>query len=98
MRQKTRIIVLRVAGVAATGAVAWAFFWCSGWHTTAVFASTIIWCAGYPLFDILEARIPVLRERRRKRGLCPSCGYDLRATPERCPECGAVPMNVKAKV
>lgn len=30
----------------------------------------------------------VLRRRRRGPGLCPECGYDLRASLGRCPECG----------
>lgn len=35
------------------------------------------------------------RRREARWGHCPSCGYDLRASPGRCPECGNVPTKVE---
>ncbi len=51
------------------------------------------------LFAALPARWGVVTWRRRKRepGACTGCGYDLRATPHRCPECGRVPSSLKGR-
>ena len=53
------------------------------------------WCLLIPLwmptlgFAVgLLALSPLRRRRRRKRGLCAKCGYDLRGSKDRCPECG----------
>ena len=58
------------------------------------------WYLGAPhwivaaVFAVLPAARVTAAWRRRlrsRRGLCPSCGYDLRASAGRCPECGTAP-------
>jgi hypothetical protein len=66
----------------------------------------VLWLR-FPILVIAACLLPALRiagpvrrarraRRRRKRGLCPTCGYDLRASPDRCPECGATPSALGA--
>ena len=61
-------------------------------------AEFTLYAAPYWAIAGLAALPPVLVLVRRRRtlrrlrfGRCTRCGYDLRATPGRCPECGAVP-------
>ena len=60
---------------------------------------TVSWSATVPSWavylltaGILVAitRPAVVRRWRRRHSRCERCGYDLRASPKRCPECGAV--------
>jgi len=59
--------------------------WLMGWR---------VWIP-YWLLVIIFLLLPIYGGYRRIRygkriatNCCPSCGYDLRASPERCPECG----------
>jgi hypothetical protein len=57
------------------------------WTTFAVV--TGFWPLGW-----LDVRLRLRRRAARaKAGQCAQCGYDLRATPDRCPECGAMPIR-----
>ena len=55
--------------------------------------------AFFPL-AVLGVRSWIRHLRGSVAGLCPHCGYDLRASPERCPECGTAarkPTTAAAK-
>jgi hypothetical protein len=67
-----------------------------GWLATARVVPDSIWI-GLPLWPLFVPLLIMLawrtiserqRAQRRAAGRCVQCGYDLRESPVRCPECG----------
>jgi hypothetical protein len=73
------------------------FYWAHDHPFTGPDESMRFLLVGVPLWllAIVFGAAPTLwlvrrRRHRYARGMCQRCGYDLRASPARCPECGMV--------
>jgi hypothetical protein len=68
----------------------------SGWHITVALIPAYAPFAAFAVMPVSwlrqfrsnRSRMKMIWETR-----CVKCGYDLRATPDCCPECGTVPAN-----
>jgi len=65
----------------------------NGWEGDARYVVVPPWLVTLVFAALPLAWVAIARPWRwlcSKLGDCPSCGYDLRATPGRCPECGTI--------
>jgi hypothetical protein len=65
-----------------------------------VFASAPAWAILPPMifFPLRRFAIRYQQHQRKQKGQCRACGYDLRESPDRCPECGLAPAVAPKRV
>jgi hypothetical protein len=69
----------------------WEYFttlWMPHWFLVLI---TALLPAMWIVVDIRSRKVPRLKPQSH----CRECGYDLRATPDRCPECGTIPAKME---
>lgn len=75
---------------AETGAL-----WGSGFAVHPFHAYSVpLWafCVLFAIWPTVRIVLWTRAQMRYGENCCPKCGYDLRATPDRCPECGSMPQ------
>ncbi len=65
---------------------------------TSILPAIWIWQRRWRLLRGIDDFVSGSRAVRVRAGRCMKCGYDLRATPDRCPECGLIPPTKDARL
>ena len=64
------------------------------WEISIPFWLPLLFAAPLPAYAAVQG---LYRRSLNCEDRCVACGYDLRATPEQCPECGLVPERTKSE-